>query len=162
MDDTLDQKASCNLRLLDLNTHDPVRLHKELLDMCVCIRAQGEKHLAVRGFIRLDALIRSHGELPPAWQAAVDAREAGRSGVMLEICDERTRQDAKWGGPEHDAQHSPLTWAALVTRHAMRAADGSGTLPTFRKQMVRAAALALAAIEACDRATKKAEEQNHG
>jgi hypothetical protein len=31
---------------------------------------------------------------------------------------ERQRQDAKWGGPEHDDHHSGLDWRSFIASHA--------------------------------------------
>ena len=53
--------------------------------------------------------------------------------VLTEILEERVRQNEKWGGPDHDDQHEPED--------------------TWRAQLVRAAALAVAAVESHDRRT---------
>lgn len=70
--------------------------------------------------------------------------------IFQEIREERQAQDAKWGGPDHDDQHVPNDWIAFIGRHAGMASYGV-TDSTFRKQMKRVAALAVAAIEAYDR-----------
>jgi hypothetical protein len=88
--------------------------------------------------------------------------------VYDEIAEERRAQDAKWGGPGHDDEHGPEMWISLVCKHARRGHDAfvkASKLPnssqrgalgeavaTYRKQMVRAAALAVAAVEVIDRA----------
>lgn len=145
---------------IDMSTHDPVKLHKELIDTCICLRTDGDKHPVIGAFLRLDMIIRGRGELPPVWQTAVDDRRRDRESVFVDITDERNRQDEKWGGAAHDDEHSPMIWAGLVTRHAMRACDGDVmTIARFRKQMVRAASLAVAAIESCDRAAKRASDK---
>jgi hypothetical protein len=75
--------------------------------------------------------------------------------ILTEITAERHAQDALWGGPGHDDGHSPSDWIALLARHLGLAVD-DGTPNRSdperrRKQLVRLAALAVAAIEAHDR-----------
>lgn len=91
--------------------------------------------------------------------------------IYDEIRTERIEQDKKWGGPAHDDHHTPLDWIGFIVRHAARAlggtvevldeghwwtakltVDGNGeTRGLYRAQLVRVAALAVAAIEAFDR-----------
>jgi len=66
--------------------------------------------------------------------------------IMLEICVERVRQDDKWGGPEHDDEHSVNDWADFIR---MRLSNQGNN--TFRQRMIEVAALAIAAIESTDR-----------
>lgn len=65
--------------------------------------------------------------------------------VFDEIVRERLAQDKKWGGSDHDIEHSEWDWRHFVVTHAHRAMDKN-----FRKQMIRVAALAVAAIQAYD------------
>jgi len=65
------------------------------------------------------------------------------------IRDERDRQDAKWGGPEHDDEHSTNDFIAYLTKHAGRAVDADPH--ELREQMIRVAALAVAVVEKIDR-----------
>lgn len=62
--------------------------------------------------------------------------------ILEQISDERVRQDLKWGGPEHDDHHEWKDWSTLV--------DERTTNPT-RENLVQAAALLVAWIEADDR-----------
>ena len=71
--------------------------------------------------------------------------------VLTEVFHERRKQDLKWGGPAHDNQHNSHDWIAYITLHAGRAVMWPWDRETFRKQMVRVAALAVAAVEWCDR-----------
>ena len=64
---------------------------------------------------------------------------------------ERARQDAEWGGPGHDDQHNSHDWVAFITKHAGMAVMWPFRPSVFRYQMVRVAALAVAAIEWFDR-----------
>jgi hypothetical protein len=66
--------------------------------------------------------------------------------VYDEIRLERKAQDEKWGGPSHDDGHSGPDWASFIKQHANKAFRGD-----YRKQMIRVAALAVAAIESFDR-----------
>lgn len=66
--------------------------------------------------------------------------------IIAEIADERGRQDKKWGGPQRDDGHLETDWIEYISEHAHRAERG-----IFRKQMIRVAALAIAAIESHDR-----------
>ena len=63
--------------------------------------------------------------------------------VIEEVVTERARQDAKWGGPAHDDQHTPAEFAGFIR-------DRLGYSPT-RKDFVQIAALAVAAVESMDR-----------
>lgn len=72
------------------------------------------------------------------------------STVYDEILAERDRQDAKWGGPTHDDAYSQENWLNYIASHNVRAAMSENPF-VYRKQLVRIAALAVAAVESCDR-----------
>lgn len=67
-----------------------------------------------------------------------------------DVVAERQRQDAKWGGPEHDDQHSPDEWLGFI-QEKWAGAHESLTADEYRYQLVQIAALAVAAIESLDR-----------
>jgi hypothetical protein len=67
--------------------------------------------------------------------------------VYDEVAVERLRQNDLWGGAEHDDLHGPRDWRFFICEHAERA----GTIRDYRKQMIRVAALAIAAVESYDR-----------
>lgn len=99
--------------------------------------------------------------------------------ILLEICKERAEQDRKWGGSSHDDEHDGLDWLNYLLEHAAKALSGfvrterhPGTtsfhdraftftvhIPAadarnpraYRKQLIRVAALAVAAVESFDR-----------
>ncbi len=84
--------------------------------------------------------------------------------IFGEILTERSHQDKIWGGLEYDDNHSELEWNELITDYNGRGAvamenepvDEQGTTlgpepSRWRKQMIRVAALALAAVESFDR-----------
>lgn len=70
-----------------------------------------------------------------------------RTRILHDIYQERIRQDIKWGGPEHDAHHTPEEWRQLIK-------DRCDRLPLSpaddRRLFVEIAAIAAAAIEAHD------------
>ena|SRR5882724_12439815 len=70
--------------------------------------------------------------------------------IFEEIRAEREVQDAKWGGPTHDDKHTQLEWWTFIKHHSRRSIRGKKT-DSYRKQMIRVAALAIAAIQAFDR-----------
>lgn len=82
-----------------------------------------------------------------------------RVSIYREINEERDVQDDTYGGVVHDDEHSPNDWIVLVARYATKAAAypacSDEMTPddwaNFRKNMRRAAALAVAAIEYADR-----------
>lgn len=82
----------------------------------------------------------------------LDALE-GTKRILVEVEGERDRQNEKWGGPSHDAQHGPRDWAAFITEHLGKALDA--TRPQdYRRRMLQVAALAVAAIETADASTQ--------
>jgi hypothetical protein len=77
-----------------------------------------------------------------------------RAKIYSEIDGERSAQDEKWGGPGHDDSHDSRDWVAFITRHLGRAVIWPFDGPLFRRQMIRVAALAVAAVEWCDRSAE--------
>ena len=84
-------------------------------------------------------------------------------GISREISLERLAQDHLWGGPAQDDRHTEAEWVALLARHlGLAVDDGSGvSAERFRKQLVRVAALAVAAVESWDRLRGKEVDQRH-
>lgn len=92
-----------------------------------------------------------------------------QNGILYEIVREREHQDRKWGGPDHDDTHEPYAWVSFITVYLGQAisytsvyhSDKSGagnsevSLRMFRYNMVKVAALAVAAIETIDRMLSK-------
>ena len=82
--------------------------------------------------------------------------------IFNEVSEERSAQDKQWGGPEHDDTNSCWNWILYILSHAraggakVRGVPAMKDIPEalhlFRYQMVRVAALAIAAIESVDRA----------
>lgn len=69
--------------------------------------------------------------------------------VFVQIKDERDQQDRRFGGPQHDDTHTPGEWIAFIRKHAGQAEVATPT--DYRYQLVRIAALAIAAAQSFDR-----------
>lgn len=95
-----------------------------------------------------------------AWQACAAAlsqpAEVVRP-VLLDVEAERVRQDAKWGGPNHDDSHGVADFAQLIEDYAgwARTMAGMGSYDKARNRLIQVAALAVACCESIDRATPK-------
>lgn len=77
----------------------------------------------------------------------------GRLKIYLEITDERLRQDAKWGGAEHDDGHSLHDWLDQIEYQHEQAWYNEEP----RTRLVKIAALAVAALESLDRKAEAAK-----
>jgi hypothetical protein len=75
--------------------------------------------------------------------------------ILDQIKKERQQQDDKWGGPLHDDEHTNFDWIAYITKHLGRAVMWPFEADIFRNQMIRVAALAVAAIQWVDRRTEE-------
>ena len=75
--------------------------------------------------------------------------------IYDEIKQKRVSQDAQWGGPEGDDNNSSNDWVAFIAKHAGRGVMRPWDLGLFRRQMIHVAALAVAAVEWCDRRVKR-------
>lgn len=71
--------------------------------------------------------------------------------IIEEIRAERAAQDAQWGGPEHDDEHSPDDFMGFITRQVVK---GAGDGSDVRERFVKIASLAVAALEMLDRTTR--------
>ena len=77
-----------------------------------------------------------------------------RTSVIAEIVAERDRQDAKWGGPDHDDCHGWSRWIDFIDEHNGKAYsedDSEEAYVNARRRYIEVAALALAAVESMDR-----------
>jgi hypothetical protein len=74
-----------------------------------------------------------------------------KSTITTEIIAERAKQEQMWGN-ENDDAHSEEAWSAIITHELGQACFHEDNSATFRKQMIKVAAVAVAAIEAIDRA----------
>jgi hypothetical protein len=79
--------------------------------------------------------------------------------IFDEIAKERSWQDAEFGGPEEDDKKSISDWLRHIYQHtSMANPPVQPSEGNFRKQMVRVAALAVAAIQAIDRKIRAAKD----
>ena len=69
--------------------------------------------------------------------------------VTDEIIEERERQDKKWGGVEHDDQHSTDDFFNFIGQRVIY----NMTPEEARKSLVEIAALAVAAVQSMDRSS---------
>lgn len=74
--------------------------------------------------------------------------------VIGEIVFERTEQLKQWGN-DHDDQHTTLNWVALIAYYSSRWIKLQFSPIIFRKSMIQAAALCIAAIDFIDRKLDK-------
>lgn len=99
----------------------------------------------------------ARGAAAKIFESQEDAQEDARLQTILEqIAAERGRQDANWGGPDHDDGHERRDWLSFIVEHVDRAKKviprrGPQDLDEHRNQLVQIAALAVAAIQAHDR-----------
>ena len=73
----------------------------------------------------------------------------GTFDILAQVQFERSRQDQKWGTPNH----YPETWLAILMEEVGEAAQAmlERRLIDYRHEMVQVAAVALAALESYDR-----------
>ena len=78
--------------------------------------------------------------------------ENAQGKILKEIVDERDRQDEMWGGEEHDDGHRINDWIAFITEYLGKSREAPYNIGNFRDNMIKVAALAVAAAESVDRA----------
>lgn len=77
--------------------------------------------------------------------------------IFEEVLAERQRQDERWGGPAHDDTLCADEWTNLLFETTWEAAHACElniqeiAVSRYRQALVKIAALAMAAIAACDR-----------
>lgn len=73
--------------------------------------------------------------------------------ILIEVRDERDRQDKKWGGPEHDDKHTIAEFVQWIKDYAGWARMMASMLSydKARKRLIQIAAMAVAAVELIDR-----------
>ncbi len=74
-----------------------------------------------------------------------------RDRIIQDILEERTRQDKKWGGPEHDDQHNIIDWSNIIKIWNRKVRNDDVSLEEARRRFIQVAALAVAAVEVLDR-----------
>ncbi|MGI9434275.1 MAG: hypothetical protein ACR2Q4_05515 [Geminicoccaceae bacterium] len=85
--------------------------------------------------------------------------------ILSEIRKERDRQDEKYDGPDHDDSHYPGDWCLILAKYLGRAAaETIDAEPDtgFRDNMIKIAAVAIAATQSFDRVQGLALSQRAG
>ena len=77
-----------------------------------------------------------------------------RGSIFAEVDMERVRQDGLWG-IAFDDSNTAFDWVAYITKFAGKSLTRPFSWTGFRECMIKVAALAVAAIEACDRASER-------
>lgn len=96
------------------------------------------------------------------WAAVEDQYRRASAPPLKEVAAERHRQDAKWGGPNHDDQHTTAEFIQWIRNYAGWAEmmDSMGSPDKARRRLIQVAALAVAAVESMDRKeTARAKER---
>lgn len=77
-----------------------------------------------------------------------------KEGILLEVSAERARQERKWGLPYTDDRWSASDWHEMIADYNgwARRMWTMGSLSKARNRYIQVAALAVAAVEAIDRA----------
>jgi hypothetical protein len=85
------------------------------------------------------------------------ARAGDLPAVMLDVTDERRRQDDLWGGPEHDDRHTWRDWLRILQSQLNKLAVGNvDPVMDLYGRLVRIAALSVAGMESCSRRARRA------
>lgn len=78
--------------------------------------------------------------------------------VLADVLEERSRQDAQWGGAAHDDEHTTSDWMNFIVKQTAFWFSGYGG---SRERLVKIAALAVAAIEMLDRRPAPGSADRH-
>lgn len=85
--------------------------------------------------------------------------------ALVSVVEERARQDAKWGGPTHDDEHTMGDWALFLCEHlghfvgmTLSTKSHPWDNSDLRGEALHVAAVALAIVESIDRAALAAED----
>lgn len=73
------------------------------------------------------------------------------SRILLEVAEERARQDDKWGQQDHDPNYWMVILMEEVGEAAHEICGKTLNYTNYREEMVQVAAVAVAAIESFDR-----------
>ena len=85
--------------------------------------------------------------------------DSGVAPALWDVHSERQRQDQKWGGAEHDDQHTVAEFVQLIQDYAgwARVMDSMNSSQKARTRLIQVAALAVAAAESLDRRAHRAQ-----
>lgn len=88
-------------------------------------------------------------------------RAALRAKVLADVMLERQSQDQRWGD-QHDDEHNEREWLAIIwsyLRHAEHQPPDRTLYTRYRENLIKVAALCVAAVESIDRQAAKAAQQ---
>lgn len=150
--------------------HEPTPLEAELLGaLKQALVALGKEHdgtdfeadcAACHSYLDGRAVIaKAEAQQSSATMPQADAQEASLRMLLGEVRYERHRQDLKWGGPDHDDRHTTAEFVEFIEGYVGRARMLASNPGRARRRLVQVAALALAACECIDRASR-VEPQN--
>ena len=80
-----------------------------------------------------------------------------RAKALADVETERARQDAYWGGPVHDDNHSATEWCLILNARLGKASEAAidRDFPEARRRLIQIAAVAVAAVESLDRLSEE-------
>lgn len=70
--------------------------------------------------------------------------------IIEEVLQQCDRNDAQWGGHEHDDAHTDIQWIEHIDHQFYCLEEPDGMLQ-FRERMIKVASLAIQAVESYDR-----------
>ena len=73
------------------------------------------------------------------------------------IRQERARQDAQWGGPEHDDLHTPDEWRIILREHTLKALRAPAHYLEKDERIIQEATVGEAVIDRLERALAEIE-----
>lgn len=123
--------------------------HESLVKDWTAVRAESNR---IAGeLVKLKQDLATPGQRIPGDQATLLGGPA-----LSSVAVERSRQDRQWGGDSYDDRHSPTRWTRLIEKFLLRARRTGkqrslAARTNYRANLVKIAALCVAAIEAYDR-----------
>jgi len=122
-----------------------ITIERALLEQAYAMLSSNKTHIRV---------VMSRDETCVAIRAALAAPAAApeqpASKALQDVATERQRQDAKWGGPEHDDTHPISDWQQFISQRAENLVY-RGNPERMYELFIEIAALAVAAAESMDR-----------
>jgi hypothetical protein len=122
-----------------------ITIERALLEQAYAMLSSNKTHIRV---------VMSRDETCVAIRAALAAPAAApeqpASKALQDVATERQRQDAKWGGPEHDDTHPISDWQRFISQRAENLVY-RGNPERMYELFIEIAALAVAAAESIDR-----------
>jgi len=122
-----------------------MEVKRALLEQAYAMLSSNKTHIRV---------VMSRDETCVAIRAALAAPAAApeqpASKALQDVATERQRQDAKWGGPEHDDTHPISDWQQFISQRAENLVY-RGNPERMYELFIEIAALAVAAAESMDR-----------